>query len=62
MDLETITAAVAIIRTTPSIRVEASGSMTVERARLVAGTGVDYIAVGSLTHSVMSLDFGLDIV
>jgi nicotinate-nucleotide pyrophosphorylase (carboxylating) len=50
MDLETITAAVAIIRT------------TVERARLVAGTGVDYIAVGSLTHSVMSLDFGLDIV
>ena len=62
MDLETITAAVAIIRTTPSIRVEASGSMTLERARLVAGTGVDYIAVGSLTHSVMSLDFGLDTV
>jgi nicotinate-nucleotide pyrophosphorylase (carboxylating) len=62
MDLETITAAVAIIRTTASIRVEASGSMTLERARLVARTGVDYIAVGSLTHSVMSLDFGLDIV
>lgn len=62
MDLDTVAAAVAIIRATPSIRIEVSGSMTLERARLVASTGVDYIAVGSLTHSVMSLDFGLDIV
>jgi nicotinate-nucleotide pyrophosphorylase (carboxylating) len=62
MDLASIEAAVAIIRGTSSIRVEASGSMTIERARLVALTGVDYIAVGSLTHSVTSLDLGLDIV
>jgi nicotinate-nucleotide pyrophosphorylase (carboxylating) len=62
MDLATIEAAVDIIRSTSSIRVEASGSMTIERARQVAQTGVDYIAVGSLTHSVTSLDLGLDIV
>jgi nicotinate-nucleotide pyrophosphorylase (carboxylating) len=62
MDLAAIEAAVAVIRSTSSIRVEASGSMTIERARLVAHTGVDYIAVGSLTHSVASLDLGLDIV
>jgi nicotinate-nucleotide pyrophosphorylase len=62
MDLAAIEAAVAVIRSTSSIRVEASGSMTIERARLVANTGVDYIAVGSLTHSVTSLDLGLDVV
>lgn len=62
MDLDAIAAAVEVIRRVPGVLVEASGSMTLERARSVAQTGVDYIAVGSLTHSVTALDLGLDVV
>jgi nicotinate-nucleotide pyrophosphorylase (carboxylating) len=39
---------------------EASGGLTVDRARDVAATGVDYLAVGALTHSAPALDIGLD--
>lgn len=39
-----------------SVKLEASGNMTLERVASVAETGVDYISVGSLTHSVQSLD------
>ena len=39
---------------------EASGGLTLERAREVAETGVDYISVGALTHSVDVFDIGLD--
>jgi len=39
---------------------EASGGLTVDRARDVAVTGVDYLAVGALTHSASVLDIGLD--
>lgn len=38
------------------VKLEASGNMTLERVASVAETGVDYISVGSLTHSVQSLD------
>lgn len=41
--------------------VEASGSVSLERVREIAATGVDLISVGALTHSVRSLDLGLDI-
>ncbi|MDX9882354.1 MAG: carboxylating nicotinate-nucleotide diphosphorylase [Prolixibacteraceae bacterium] len=37
-------------------KVEASGNMTLERLREVAATGVDYISIGALTHSVKALD------
>lgn len=37
-------------------KVEASGNMTLERLREVAATGVDYISIGALTHSVSALD------
>lgn len=40
--------------------VEASGNMRLERIAQVAATGVDYISVGALTHSVTTLDLGLD--
>jgi nicotinate-nucleotide pyrophosphorylase (carboxylating) len=40
---------------------EASGGLTLGRARAVAQTGVDYLAVGALTHSAPALDFGLDL-
>jgi nicotinate-nucleotide pyrophosphorylase (carboxylating) len=40
---------------------EASGGLTLERARAVGRTGVDFIAVGELTHSVRVFDIGLDL-
>jgi len=40
---------------------EASGGLTLSRASAVAATGVDYLAVGALTHSAPALDFGLDL-
>jgi len=42
-------------------RLEASGGITFDNARAYAQTGVDYIAVGALTHSAKSLDIGLDL-
>jgi nicotinate-nucleotide pyrophosphorylase (carboxylating) len=41
--------------------VEASGGITLETVGEVARTGVDVISVGALTHSVRSLDLGLDV-
>jgi nicotinate-nucleotide pyrophosphorylase (carboxylating) len=40
---------------------EASGGLTIDTARAVGETGVDYIAVGELTHSARVLDLGLDL-
>jgi nicotinate-nucleotide pyrophosphorylase (carboxylating) len=40
---------------------EASGGLTQERAREVAETGVDFISVGALTHSVKVFDIGMDL-
>ena len=42
-------------------RLEASGGLTLARAREVAETGVDYIAVGALTHSAPVLDIAMDL-
>ncbi len=42
-------------------RLEASGGLTLAGARAVAAAGVDYLAVGALTHSAPALDLGLDI-
>lgn len=43
------------------VKTEASGGLTIDRAREVAQTGVDYLSVGALTHSAASLDIGLDL-
>jgi len=45
----------------PGVLLEASGGLTLETARSVGETGVDYIAVGELTHSARVLDLGLDV-
>ena len=42
-------------------KVEATGGLTLDRARAVAETGVDYLSVGALTHSAPVLDIGLDL-
>jgi nicotinate-nucleotide pyrophosphorylase (carboxylating) len=44
----------------PHVLVEASGGLTLERANEVARTGVDFIAVGAITHSAPILDIALD--
>lgn len=47
-------------RTGKDVLLEASGGLTIERARPVAETGVHFISVGGLTHSSPILDIGLD--
>jgi len=62
MDLADLRAAVAQARRYPAAQLEASGGLRLETARAVAETGVDFIAVGALTHSSPALDLGLDVV
>jgi nicotinate-nucleotide pyrophosphorylase (carboxylating) len=45
----------------PRTKLESSGGLSLETAAEYAGTGVDYLAVGALTHSVRVLDIGLDV-
>lgn len=45
----------------PATKLESSGGLSLGRAAQYAGTGVDYLAVGALTHSVRVLDIGLDL-
>jgi nicotinate-nucleotide pyrophosphorylase (carboxylating) len=59
MDTPTIREAVALIAGRADV--EASGNMTIERVRELRDTGVDFVSVGHLTHSVESLDFSLKI-
>jgi nicotinate-nucleotide pyrophosphorylase (carboxylating) len=61
MGLADLRAAVALARRYPAVRLEASGGLRLETARAVAETGVDFIAVGALTHSSPALDLGLDV-
>lgn len=47
-------------RLSPNTRLESSGGLSLDVARAYAETGVDFLAVGALTHSVRILDIGLD--
>lgn len=58
MDNDTMREAVGLIA--GRARTEASGNMTLERLRSVAETGVDYISVGALTHSVTAMDISMN--
>ncbi len=60
MTLDEMRAAVAICRP-KGVRTEASGGLTLDRARAVAETGVDFVSVGALTHSAPVLDLGMDL-
>jgi nicotinate-nucleotide pyrophosphorylase (carboxylating) len=57
MGLDDLRAAVG--RTAGRAELEASGGITLETARAVAETGVDFISVGALTHSAPALDVSL---
>ena len=58
MSLEQTRAAVVIAG--GKTKLEASGGLTLENAKAYASTGVDYLAVGALTHSAPVMDIGLD--
>lgn len=57
MSLDMMREAVALIG--DQSETEASGGITIDRIRAVAETGVDFISMGALTHSVKSLDISL---
>jgi len=57
MDLKTMQKAVDLIA--GKCETEASGNMTLDRISQVAATGVNFISVGELTHSVKAFDFSL---
>ena len=59
MDLEMTIQAVKI--TAGQARLESSGGLSLENARAYAMSGVDFLAVGALTHSAPALDISLDI-
>ncbi|MBI2952343.1 carboxylating nicotinate-nucleotide diphosphorylase [bacterium] len=60
MDIETMREAVRIARASSDCpEIEASGGVTPETLRAVAETGVDFISLGALTHSVKALDISL---
>ena len=59
MNLEQTRAAVAIAA--GKTKLESSGGLSIENAKAYANTGVDYLAVGALTHSAPVLDIGLDL-
>jgi nicotinate-nucleotide pyrophosphorylase (carboxylating) len=60
MDVQSIRECVRVVKQqAPQVKTEASGNMSLDRVRAVAETGVDYISVGALTHSVTALDLSL---
>jgi nicotinate-nucleotide pyrophosphorylase (carboxylating) len=61
MSLAELRAAVTLARRYPGAALEASGGLRLESAQAVAATGVDFLAVGALTHSAPALDLGLDL-
>lgn len=61
MTPEVMRQAVALRPADRTVRFEASGGLTLDTAAAVAATGVDYLAVGALTHSAPVLDLGFDL-
>jgi nicotinate-nucleotide pyrophosphorylase (carboxylating) len=61
MSLDQIRACVSVARKSTGVQLEASGGLSLVDARSVAETGVNYIAIGALTHSAAALDIGLDL-
>lgn len=59
MSIEMTKAAVELTRETKTL-LESSGGLTLTNAKSYAETGVDYLAIGALTHSAPILDIGLD--
>jgi nicotinate-nucleotide pyrophosphorylase (carboxylating) len=61
-NMEVVTMTEAVDVTAGRAALEASGGLSLERAPEVAATGVDFLAVGALTHSAPVLDIAMDLV
>jgi nicotinate-nucleotide pyrophosphorylase (carboxylating) len=61
-NMDTLTLRGAVEMVNGSLETEASGNVTLETARAIAETGVDFISVGWITHSAPQLDIALDFV
>jgi len=59
MSVEQCAQAVSLVQ--GKIKLEASGGLSLTNAKKYAATGVDYLAVGALTHSAPVMDIGLDL-
>ena len=59
MSVEQCREAVSIVK--GKSKLEASGGITLERAKAYAETGIDFMAIGAITHSAPALDIGLDL-
>lgn len=51
----------AVLRTEGRAKLEASGGITLQTVRAIAGTGIDAISIGALTHSAKALDISLEL-
>ncbi len=60
-NMDTATMRQAVERVAGRVELEASGGITLPRIPEIAATGVDFISVGALTHSVKALDISLDL-
>ncbi|MGH3361284.1 MAG: nicotinate-nucleotide diphosphorylase, partial [Nocardioides sp.] len=60
-NMDSLTMAEAVRITAGRATLEASGGLTLERAREVGETGVDFVSVGALTHSAVVFDIGMDL-
>lgn len=60
-NMATADMAEAVRRTGGRAKLEASGGVNLDTVRAIAGTGVDAISVGALTHSAKALDISLDL-
>lgn len=60
-NMDTATMQQAVERVGGRVELEASGGITLPRIPEIAATGVDFISVGALTHSVKALDISLDL-
>eukprot|EP00887_Chlorella_sp_A99_P002696 scaffold6.g2696.t1 len=60
LDVSTLREAVALIGGR-KVETEASGNVTLETIRVIGETGVQFISVGALTHSVTAMDISLNI-
>jgi nicotinate-nucleotide pyrophosphorylase (carboxylating) len=60
-NMDDATMAEAARRTAGRVQLEASGSMTLDRLPRVAATGVDFVSMGSITHSAAAVDISFEL-
>ncbi|HEY6101288.1 MAG TPA: carboxylating nicotinate-nucleotide diphosphorylase, partial [Anaeromyxobacter sp.] len=60
-NMDDATTAEAVRRAAGRVLLEASGNMTLERLPRVAGTGVDFVSMGAITHSARAVDISFEL-